>query len=142
SEIAEVQMNFEGEHIRVGACIRRHGREQYVSATLAHEIREDGSLWLVARRVHLGRVGMPARWVLDEAEGRADELLPEALRGLPEAETVFEIFSGERPFSVDPEIRLGDGRRVRLLRLWALEDGRLGMQFRTIVGEPVGSAEA
>jgi len=121
SEIREVQVSFADPHIYVGARVEREGREQYLSATLRPEIRADGSLWLVASRVYIGRLGMPASWVLAEADGRADELLPEAVRGLPEAETVFKIFMGDRPFSENPEIRLSDGRRVRLTRLSAID---------------------
>lgn len=140
AEIREVQVSFAHPYIYVGARVEREGREQYVSATLRPEIRDDGSLWLVAERVHVGRLGLPASWVLAEAEGRADELLPEAMRGLPEAETVFKIFSGERPFSEEPEIGLGDGRRVRLETLRVLSDGRLHMRFRTLSSGGTASA--
>ncbi len=129
-DLSEVQVSFQHPHILVGARIDRGGDPRYFSATLTPELRDDGTLWLVANRVHVGRVSVPAGWVLSEAERRADDVVPEAFRGLPEAEAFFQIFAGERPFADEPQIRLGDGRRVRLLSLRS-DQGRLIVKCRT-----------
>lgn len=130
-ELAEVQVSFQHPHILVGARMEQEGKQRYFSATLVPELREDGTLWLVAKQVHVGRLSVPASWVLAEAEHRADDIVPEAFRGLPEAEAFFQIFAGERPFANEPEIRLGDGRRVRLLALRSNDKGKLEVKCRT-----------
>ncbi len=136
-DLTEVQVSFQHPHILVGARTDRGGKTRYFSATLSPELRGDGTLWLVANQVHVGRLSVPAGWVLSEAERRADDVVPEAFRGLPEAEAFFQIFAGERPFADEPQIRLGDGRRVRLLALRS-NQGRLEVKCRTEYVPEVG----
>ncbi|MEQ8768938.1 MAG: hypothetical protein RIB60_00360 [Phycisphaerales bacterium] len=129
-DLTEVQVSFQHPHILVGARVDRGGHGRYFSATLRPELRDDGTLWMVAEQVHVGRLTVPAGWVLSEAERRADDVVPEAFRGLPEAEAFFQIFAGERPFADEPQIRLGDGRRVRLLAVRSTAAG-LEVKCRT-----------
>jgi hypothetical protein len=129
-ELAEVRVSFEAPFVRVGARVDRGGQSRYLAATFIPQLRSDGSLWLVAERVSIGTLNLPAGWVLDGAEARADDLVPEAFRGLPQSRDFFRMFAGEIPATPTPEIDLQDGRRVRLLALRAGQ-GRLELKCRT-----------
>ena len=130
SELASVRGHFAGGRIIAGARLEREGQSRYVTATMRPEVRDDGSLWLTAETVTVGRVAMPASWVLDRASARSDEIVPEPFRGLPEADAVFRVFAGQVPLSSEPEIRLPrpDKRRVRLLALGMVDDPEGGAQ--------------
>lgn len=123
-QLAAVRVHFAGGRIIAGARLEREGQNRYVTATMRPEVRDDGSLWLTAETITVGRVAMPASWVLDQASARSDEIVPEPFRGLPEADAVFRVFAGQVPLSSEPEIRLPrpDKRRVRLLALDMVDD--------------------
>ncbi len=118
-EMTDLQVHFDAPLIRIGAKVRAEGREHYLSATLTPELRGDGSLWVKADWVHVGRLPIPASWVLNEAEARADDLIPAELRDVPQAKTFFRIVAGEEPIAERPVVRLPDNRRVRLVALRA-----------------------
>ena len=118
-EVTDLQVHFDAPHVRLGAKVRVRGTEQFLSATLTPELREDGSLWVKADWVHLGRLPIPASWVLGEAESRVDEIIPDELRSLPQAQSFFRVMAGEEPVAERPVVRLPDRRLVRLLRLEA-----------------------
>ncbi len=118
-EVTDLQVQFDAPHVRLGAKIRVRGKEQYLSATLTPDLREDGSLWVKADWVHLGRLPIPASWVLGGAEARMDEIIPEELRNLPQARSFFRVMAGIEPVAERPVVRLPDRRLVRLLKLKA-----------------------
>jgi hypothetical protein len=132
SEMSEVQVEFREGLIAVGARITLGGRQRYFTATLAPEIRADGSLWLPARWVSVGRLAAPGDWVVDYAGRRRDQFVPEDLRHLPETAAMFRAFAGEAPMARDAVVTLGDGRIVRLLAMIPA-DGRLQLVCRTEV---------
>jgi len=125
----ELQVQFIDGRVHLGVKIHQGQRDLVLSATLVPDLRADGSLWMPATWVHVGRLPLPADWVLAEAEARADTYIPEELRDLPEAKDLFRVFSGEIPVADDATIRLMDGRRVRLLELIP-RDGRIEVAFR------------
>ncbi|MEZ6242510.1 MAG: hypothetical protein R3B57_05645 [Phycisphaerales bacterium] len=129
-EMSDLQVHFDAPLIRIGAKVYADGREHYLSATLTPELREDGSLWVKADWVHVGRLPIPASWVLGEAEARAEDLIPEELRDVPQARTFFRIVAGEEPMAERPVVRLPDNRRVRLVALKA-EKGWVAITCRT-----------
>jgi hypothetical protein len=133
-EIRSVRVRFVAGEILIGARVERAGRSQVVGAALRPELRGDGSLWLVAQRVSVGGLTVPASWVLREGGGGAEELVPEALRDVPAAADFFRVFAGELPVVRDSSVRLSDGRRVRLMGIESVqttEGERLVLTCRT-----------
>lgn len=130
SEISEMQVEFRDGAIAVGARITVAGRPRYLTATIVPQIREDGSLWLPARWVSVGRLALPGEWVIDHADRRRDQFIPDDLRDLPETAALFRAFTGEAPLAADAVVTLGDGRVVRLLAMRP-HGGRLELICRT-----------
>jgi hypothetical protein len=139
-QIREVQVDFNGSRIAIGARINHQGAERVFSATLIPQVREDGSLWMLAQHVQIGRLSVPASWILpgaaDQARGEARIVTASQnedvdLTRLPEAQVMFEAFSGRQPMIDTPILRLPDGRRVRLLSLTTRDDGMLIVTCRT-----------
>lgn len=130
SEMSEVQVEFRDGLVAVGARITLGGRERYLTATIEPQIREDGSLWLPARWVSIGRLAAPGDWVVEYAGRRREQFIPEDLKDLPETAAMFSAFAGEAPIVQDAVVTLGDGRIVRLLAMTPA-DGRLELVCRT-----------
>lgn len=128
-ELREVQVNFEHDQIHVGIEVRMNDGRRILSATIHPTIGEDGSLWMPASWVHVGRLGIPARLVLGQGEG-ALAYLPDHLRDMPETQGMLAAFAGEIPMVGDAIVSLGDGRRVRLVSLRA-HGGWLEITCRT-----------
>lgn len=142
-EIAEIQIRFEGPpragvddgrgRILIGAMVERSPggsesvRPQTLSASLRPEFRADGSLWVTAETVSIGRLSLPAGWVLPDSSPEAPpEAIPEELAALPQTARVLEAFLGEHPVLSRPVIKLADGRRVRLVNIRPEDDGASG----------------
>jgi hypothetical protein len=132
SEMSEVQVEFRDGLVAVGARITLGGRQRYFTATIEPQIHADGSLWLPARWVSVGRLAAPGDWVVEYAGRRREQFVPEDLKDLPETATMFRAFAGEAPMARDAVVTLGDGRVVRLLAM-APADGRLQFVCRTEV---------
>lgn len=134
--IDQVRVDFDGTSIRAGVEVNTEEGHRRLWVTVDPEIDPNGSLWMRARTVHLGRLSLPASWILDRAEADLEQALkvpdaiPGELRDLPEARALISAFRGEQPVAIDPVIRLFDGRRVRLLEL-APRDGRLLITCQT-----------
>ncbi|MBK9188557.1 MAG: hypothetical protein IPM33_06320 [Phycisphaerales bacterium] len=128
-EISEVQIEFADEAVKVGMRVRVRGRDQVLSAEVVPEIRADGSLWMPATWVRVGRLPVPASWVLERAQ-EGGGLLPRAVLELPETREMFDIFLGRRPVVHEAIIGVDDARRVRLLKI-VPRDGRLELTART-----------
>lgn len=136
--LEELQVHFERGRILVGARLAEGpGGGSVLSATVNPVLREDGSLWLVPETVFVGRLPVPARWLLGGAEAEASRTLPTELKSIPRAGEVLEVVAGREPVARDAAISLGDGRQVRLLSLQA-DGGALLITCRT---EPRGSGE-
>ncbi len=129
--VDEVRVAFVDGRFRIGARVRTAAdRSQVFGATLAPEVRDDGSLWMRATGVSVGRVGLPAGLVLGSDGGRLRDHLPAALIDSAEGEAIFSKLAGEAPMFEDAVIKLGDGRRVRLLSLEVQNDSLVAW-FRT-----------
>lgn len=129
SEISEVQIEFADEAVKVGMRVRARGRDQVLSAEIVPQLHDDGSLWLPATWVRIGRLPVPASWVLERAKNDGG-LLPRAVLDLPETREMFDVFLGRRPVVHEAIIGVDDARRVRLLRI-VPRDGRLELTART-----------
>jgi hypothetical protein len=130
SEMSELQVEFRDGLIAVGARITVGDRDRYFTATIEPQIQADGSLWMPARWVSVGRLAVPGDWVIDHADRRRDQFIPEDLKDLPETAAMFRAFAGETPIARDAVVTLGDGRIVRLLEMRPA-NGRLELTCRT-----------
>ncbi|MEM9166734.1 MAG: hypothetical protein AAGB48_06885, partial [Planctomycetota bacterium] len=128
--VREVRVLFEDGRCRIGAMVESDGGSRVYTATLAPEVRGDGSLWVRATGVSVGRLGLPAWLVLGDDGGWLRGSMPPELLETAEAQAVFEKLAGQAPLFEDAVIRLGDGRRVRLLSLAVGRDS-LVASFRT-----------
>lgn len=129
-ELEEVQVDFGDGLVRIGAKVRQPGQTRVLSATLQPDLRPDGTLWLPASWVSIGRLAVPADWVLQQAEQRKADFIPAELRDLPETVAMFRGFAGKSPIVQNAVVKLEDGRRVRLLKLRPV-NGRLEITCRT-----------
>jgi hypothetical protein len=131
-QVEELQVEFRDDIILVGMKIRYGESSQYISARLQPAIRaEDGSLWMPATIVSIGRLPLPASWVISRDSAQVvPEQIPEELRAMPEAKSLASVFAGRIPAAQTPVIKLGDGRRVRLLGL-RCRGGMLEMTCQT-----------
>jgi hypothetical protein len=126
-QVHELQVDFRDGAMVVGMSVRLREGDRYLSATLAPSVTDGGPLWMPARWIHVGQLSLPARWALGQAESRAASYLP---GDLPETELMFSIFGGDSPMLHEPTIPLGDGRRIRLLRV-RTKAGRIEVTCRT-----------
>ncbi|MEL6329981.1 MAG: hypothetical protein AAFR38_09980 [Planctomycetota bacterium] len=128
-ELSEVQVDFADGAIRVGARLGGRERGRVLSATLRPRVDDDGSLWLDAAGVAVGRLPLPTWWVIGEAKAGAAERLPD-LDGLPDAGVVADALMGREPVMDSAVLRLADGRRVRLLAI-RVRNGKLEVLCQT-----------
>lgn len=133
--VREVQVHFADGLIHIGALVDdgEGGGARVLAASLQPQFREDGSLWMPAHRVSVGRLGVPASWVLEsEGEGEVGGVdVPDRLSDLPQAGQMLSAFAGEVPVLSSSRIKLGDGRAVDLVGVEA-RNGRLYMECRTV----------
>ena len=153
-ELEGVEVRFDGGRILVGARVHDKqagggpGPSRVVTASLRPEFREDGALWLPATGMTIGRLYVPPSWMLARAKPRArsgvgrvsagfagtDAEREESLANLPELRDVVEAIGGKVPVMRLPIIKIGDGRRVRIVKLEP-EDDALYMTFQTLPRE-------
>jgi hypothetical protein len=118
--------------------VTRDGSTRVLAASVRPEFRADGALWLPGSSVSVGRLSMPASWVVSDrarASGpAAGAVVPDELARLPKAKDLMDALAGRRPAMRSPVLRIGDGRRVRLLGLRA-EDGALYVTCQTLPRE-------
>jgi hypothetical protein len=129
-DVSGVQVEFERSRIRVGAKVSAGSRDQVLSATLEPRLERDGRLFMPATSFNLGRLAIPADWVLDHAQKNAAQYIPRDLRTLPETQDLIAAFAGAQPARSSTLINLGDGRSVRILSLDSL-DGKLRITCQT-----------
>ena len=140
-QLTDLRVRFEEGRITVGARVEQHGASQVFSATLSPAFRKDGSLWMPADNVALGRLKIPASWVLgspgDESRGEPSPAEKQTgkvaadIAKLPATRRVLAAFAGRNAVRQDPTIRLPDGRRVRILGIRSAE-GKVLITFQTL----------
>lgn len=131
AELTQMQVMFDGQRVRVGVMATRgEGTPQVLAAVLEPRLR-DGALWLTAERFSVGRLPIPAGWVLAGVREHRD-MVPSGVREMPETDLLLAALAGERPVLQEAVVRLGDGRRVRLLGIEAA-GGKLEVRCRTEV---------
>lgn len=135
TEIAELQVSFAPGSIRVGGALR--SLDRIISAGLTPSVREDGSVWLASRWMHVGRLPVPATWVLGrlqhaQAGAQTKGQPPSHAHGDALAQIALTL-AGDRPVLREPIVRLADGRRVRILSI-ELGEGTLTLTCQTEFG--------
>ena len=137
TEVRQVQAQFDGSRIILGVHVARGGPkgEFFAAATIAPEVRADGSLWLPASSLSVGRLPIPTRLVIGSGGEPSNVLdtqdrIPAQLQAMPQMKEVLQVLAGSRPALKNPRLRLPDGRHVRLLGL-DTRDGKLIITVRT-----------
>jgi hypothetical protein len=85
-------------------------------------------LWIEPTWVYVGRLPLPAGWVLSGAVGTGADL-PADLAALPQTPALLEALRGLAPVVRAASVRLPDGRRL-LLEAVRAEEGRLVITWR------------
>lgn len=139
--VKEIQVHFDAGRMYLGVRLRDESRDQYLTAAVEPRIDPEGSMWLHAHTVSIGRLTLPASWILPGLSQRLGsgagprakargEIIPEDLATLPETRELLRALNGEIPIARAPIIRLVDGRRVRLLEIIP-RNGRLELSAVT-----------
>ena len=118
-QVRNVQVEFDRGLVQVGVEIVRDGRPQVLTATLRPEFHDDGSLWVRAESVSIGRLPLPAEWIIGQAESNWPDLFSTATTDGPEIRRLLDALTGAGPVATDPRVNLGDGRHVRVIALRA-----------------------
>lgn len=134
--LEQVQVEFEGGAIIVGARVRDARGERLVSASVRPQLRDDGALWMPAAWVTLGRLNLPPSWVLPSGDAMAKKSASDRdkFAGLPEVRELWAALGGDRPAMNQAIVKIGDGRRVKILDLRA-EGGVLYVTCQTLPRE-------
>ena len=119
-ELHDLQVEFADNHIEIGVRIVTQKHTQILSIMLEPKIQADGSLWVRTRWIHLGRLPIPADLLLDashNSDATAIHIIPARLKNMPETQHLIGSLKGEEALTPNPALNLGDGRRIRLLKL-------------------------
>jgi hypothetical protein len=147
-DLDRVEIEFQDGRIYVGASIRKPGEEgkaeskkQVLSAALRPELRSDGGLWMPATWVSVGKLSLPPSWLLPrskrEGSNARNKRIPDPtgmLAEVPQLSDLLGALAGERAAMQTAIIKIGDGRRVRLLGLEPKE-GALYITCQTLPRE-------
>lgn len=129
-EVRQIQVEFRDGRISVGVELHAAGVVRVLSADVRPEVRPDGSLWLPAEAVRVGRLPLPTALVLRGARREADAMVPVSIRQTADSDLLWRAFLGDAAVATVPTVRLPDGRRVRILGLRA-QHGVLEVRCRT-----------
>lgn len=130
ADVTEFQTRFTGDGVRLAARVSTGVGSHAISAEIRPEVRADGSLWIRMNSLALGRLPLPASWLVEEftakaRSGRSSGAAP------AESDQLLRTLRGETPAVQNAVIRLADGRRVRLLRVEPKE-GELWLTMQTL----------
>lgn len=128
--LGQPQVHFAAGVVRIGVLLRREGGDRILTASARPEIRADGSLWFRTDWIHVGRLPVPARLLLTRAQRRLDTYLPENIADDPYSAGFLDVLRGAAPLAARPQLKLEDGRVVRLLGVRVLA-GRIEFDCRT-----------
>lgn len=127
--LSDLQVDFSDRQITIGARVRSGDRHQVLTATLQPRLEGEGELWLPANWVNLGRLAIPASWVLERAKSGAAEYIPTDLRNLEQTQKLFRAFEGLEPIADRTLINV-NGQRFRIIRILP-RDGVLEVTCQT-----------
>lgn len=131
AEFSELQVRCEPGVLRVGVRYDGpRGGGRVLCVALRPRIDDSGAAWLEADAVQLGRLPLPAAWVIGAARADPGEVLPDAIAGFAAVGIVLDVARGVVPASPEPVVDLPDRRRVRLLGM-TVRAGELELVCRT-----------
>lgn len=145
-EVGAVQVAFEGGRIHVGASLRAgDGPARVLTASIEPVFDERGSLWTPARSIGIGRVAVPAGLIMQAgvgsgggsggggngSSGASTSGVPGELADLPQTRGVLGALAGKVPALRSPVLKIGDGRRVKLVGMDA-RNGKLIITLETV----------
>lgn len=116
-EVRNVQVEFADGRVHLGVEVDSRERTHVLTATFRPEVGADGALWMRAEGVSVGRLPLPADWVLRQADPELSDSIPPGLLQHPDARRLLTALRGDGPLEPNPTIDLGDGRRVRLVAI-------------------------
>lgn len=128
-DMSQLQVRFEPDAVRAGVRVDTQDGHRFLTASFKPEIDDRGALWLTASWIHVGRLPVPASWVIG-SETRPDGALPAELIDTPEAAAMLSMIQGKEPMLRVPLLDLEDNRRVRLLDV-RVKSGRVELTMRT-----------
>jgi len=147
ADLDRVQVDFDAGRINLGASVRSPGRSgpEIFTASLLPEFRSDGGLWLPAQSVSIGRLSMPVSWMISDStlkkaaaattaaapKAAPQPAVPDSVTSLPQTRDLLAALADQRPMMQSPIIKIGDGRRVRILKLDP-RDGALYITCQTL----------
>lgn len=132
AQVEAVGISFAPGCVLVGARVKHGERSSVISASLEPRVDGEGSLWLEARWLRIGRLPAPASWVVPRLREALTDPDSDA-KGLAHrigAEGLLLALSGDEPLAKSPVARLEDGRRVRLMDL-EVREGEVWVTCRT-----------
>ena len=91
--------------------------------------RQMGANQLPILGVNLGRLAIPASWVLERAKSGTADYIPTDLRNLEQTQKLFRAFEGLEPIYESAAIQIG-GQRLRILKI-VPKDGVLEVTCQT-----------
>lgn len=136
SEVSGVRVGFDSGRIHMGAGLAGgeggHGAEaeagspRVLTASVRPQFADNGALWTPATSMGIGRLSMPAGLVLRGTglDTNSPEQMPASVAEMSQTKDVIAALRGQRPTLSQPIIRIGDGRRIRLVAIEA-RDGKL-----------------
>lgn len=127
--LSDLQVDFTSQQITIGARVRSGDRHQVLTATLGPRLEAAGALWVPAHWVNLGRLSIPASWVLERAKSGTADYIPTDLRNLEQTQKLFRAFEGLEPIYESAAIQIG-GQRLRILQIIP-KDGVLEVTCQT-----------
>jgi len=119
-QISQVQTHFADGRVSVGLRIGGWDGETHIVAATVNPVLHDGGLWLMQPATNAGRLDLPAGWTIN----RLARWLPVSIRRREMAQRALGALRQEGPVLPLTQVRLEDGRRVRLVGL-RVEDDRL-----------------
>ncbi|MEM7755950.1 MAG: hypothetical protein AAF297_09980 [Planctomycetota bacterium] len=133
--MSQLQVRLDRGAVRAGVRVETRSGPRFVTASFVPSVDDRGSLWCAASVVHVGRLPVPASWVIAGAAD-GEGVLPAELASHPNAEQFVDMARGRAPFAATPLLGLENDRRVRLLDV-QVRPGRLELTMRTEIREPI-----
>lgn len=145
-EIVEIQVHFDDGCVDIGVLVEAGGARAIISARIEAAVHEDGSLWVVAQRLQVGRMPVPTGWLESSAASAVDSSrptlfsgslipgslsLPSSVRESPAVKSLLRALSGQEALMPRAILNLPDGRAVQVLGLEP-KDGKLLITCRTV----------
>lgn len=125
-DVAAIRVSFTPGRMNLGAAIDRNDNARFLSASVDVTMADDGSLWMPARGLRLGNMPIPPRiaYAYADSATHIDQRRREPLNQL------LRILKGAQAASLQPVIRMDNGRQVRILDI-ALENQRIVVTCQT-----------